>query len=104
MAHKRMIWMALAVVALVVVPLVMGGEFGGADGEASAVIEATNPGFTPWANPLWEPPSGEVESLFFALQAALGAFIVGYAIGRRQGRAKPEHPAETEARVTSKAV
>ncbi|ADE85780.1 energy-coupling factor ABC transporter substrate-binding protein [Rhodobacter capsulatus] len=88
MSSKRTLWLLAGTVALVVVPLLMGGEFGGADGQAAELIEATVPGFAPWADPLWEPPSGEVESLFFALQAALGAFVVGLVIGRRQGAAK----------------
>jgi cobalt/nickel transport protein len=33
---------------------------------------------------LWKPPSDEVESLLFSLQAALGAGFLGYVIGRRQ--------------------
>ena len=82
---KRSVWMLLGVALIVVIPLLMGGEFGGADGEAAALVEATE-GFVPWFNPIWEPPSGEVESLFFALQAALGALVVGYAIGRVRGR------------------
>ena len=88
MSSKRTLWLLAGTVALVVVPLLMGGEFGGADGQAAELIEATVPGFAPWADPLWEPPSGEVESLFFALQAAIGAFVVGLVIGRRQGAAK----------------
>ena len=82
---KRAIWMLLGVALLVIIPLLRGGEFGGADGEAAALIEGIE-GFTPWASPLWEPPSGEIESLFFSLQAALGALVIGYAIGRAHGR------------------
>lgn len=86
----RQIWMLLAVAALIGLPLLMGGEFGGSDGQAAAHIEAENPGFVPWASPLWKPPSGEVESLFFTLQAVLGALVIGYVIGRRHERSKAE--------------
>ena len=91
----RQIWMLLAVAALVTLPLLMGGEFTGADGEAAAHIESL-PGFAPWADPLWEPPSGEIESLFFTLQAVLGALVIGYVIGRRHERSKAQavQPAE----------
>ena len=82
---KRSFWMLLGVALLVVVPLLRGGEFGGADGEAAALVEQTE-GFATWFDPFWEPPSGEIESLFFSLQAAFGALIVGYAIGRAHGR------------------
>lgn len=82
---RRSLWMLLGVALLVVLPLLKGGEFGGADGEVAALIETTE-GFATWFDPIWEPPSGEIESMFFSLQAALGALVVGYAIGRAQGR------------------
>lgn len=89
---KRNLWMLLAVVALAIFPLILhhGGdaEFAGADGEAEAVITQIQPGYEPWASPLWEPPSGEIESLLFALQAALGAGLVGFYFGRRTSPAK----------------
>ncbi|SOB99133.1 cobalt/nickel transport protein [Rhodobacter sp. JA431] len=97
MGKNRTLWLLLAVVVLAVVPLLMGGEFGGADGAAAELIEAENPGFVPWANPLWEPPSGEIESLLFALQAAIGAFVIGYVVGRRHERAKTTQKPEGRA-------
>lgn len=86
---KRMVWMLLAIVVIVLIPLLMGGEFNGADGAAAAIVEGTE-GFAPWFNPIWEPPSGEVASMLFSLQAALGAGVVGYAIGRVHGRRRPD--------------
>ncbi|MFD2175731.1 energy-coupling factor ABC transporter substrate-binding protein [Rhodobacter lacus] len=88
MLRNRTLWLGLGVVVLAIVPLFIGGDFGGADGAAAELIEAENPGFVPWANPLWEPPSGEIESMLFALQAALGALVIGYVIGRRHERSK----------------
>lgn len=96
MTPHRSLWLLLVVAALVTVPLLMGGEFSGTDDQATKVIESSRPGYLPWAAPLWEPPSGEIESLLFALQAALGAGVIGYAIGRRQGRARA---AETEGKA-----
>jgi len=62
-------------------------EFGGADGEAEGVIaELTGGTYEPIADPLWEPPSGEIESLLFGLQIALGAIIIGYFFGYYRGR------------------
>jgi cobalt/nickel transport protein len=62
-------------------------EFGGADGEAEGVIEELTGGtYEPIADPLWEPPSGEIESLLFGLQIALGAIIIGYFFGYYRGR------------------
>ena|SRR5690554_5589808 len=60
--------------------------WGGADGEAAGLIEDS--GYEPWIEPFWEPPSGEIESLLFALQAAIGAVIIGYIFGYWQGNRK----------------
>ena len=35
---------------------------------------------------MWTPPSKEIESLLFSLQAALGAGLLGYYVGLRRGR------------------
>lgn len=82
---KRSLWMLAGVALIVILPLLKGGAFSGSDGEAVAVIEGIE-GFAPWFDPVWEPPSGEIESLFFSLQAALGAMVLGYAIGLARGR------------------
>lgn len=95
---KRSVWMLLAVALIVLLPLLKGGEFGGADGEAASLVEQTE-GFSVWFEPLWEPPSGEVESLFFSLQAALGALVIGYAVGRVHGRRVPDDRREARDRV-----
>lgn len=89
MMSKRSFWMLAAVALIVIVPLLKGGEFGGADGEAAALVEGTE-GFATLFDPIWEPPSGEIESLFFSLQAALGALVIGYAIGRGRRRKERE--------------
>ena len=65
-----------------------GSEFGGADDQGPALIEQEHPDYKVWFSPVWEPPSGEIESLFFALQAAIGAGIVGYALGYLKGKSQ----------------
>ncbi len=77
----------LLVVALAVVPLLLhpGSEFGGADDAVGGVIEDIRPGLQPWFSPIWEPPGGETESLLFALQAAIGAGLIGYFFGLKHG-------------------
>lgn len=75
--------------AIVVAPLVLPGiegAFTGTDDVASAAIEAARPGYQRWITPFWEPPSKEIESLLFALQAAAGAGVFGYVLGRLHGQ------------------
>jgi cobalt/nickel transport protein len=75
-----------ALVLLFTVPFLIspGAEFGGADDGAGEVIEEMSPGYQPWFSSFWEPP-GETESMLFALQAAIGAIIIGYFIGYMRG-------------------
>ncbi|MFB3766200.1 MAG: energy-coupling factor ABC transporter substrate-binding protein [Methanotrichaceae archaeon] len=64
-------------------------EWGGADDQPENVInDLTHGSYHPWAQSVWEPPSGEIESLLFALQAAFGAIIIGYFLGYYRGLAK----------------
>jgi cobalt/nickel transport protein len=62
--------------------------FRGSDDHAKDVITAMAPEYKPWSKPLLEPPGGEISSLFFALQAALGAGFIGYWYGCAKTRAK----------------
>lgn len=85
----RVNFLLLGLAALIVAaPLVLnpGAQFGGTDDAASELVTASNPEYRKWASPVWEPPGKEVESLLFAVQAAVGAGLVGYVIGRRHGR------------------
>jgi cobalt/nickel transport protein len=72
--------------ALFITPLLLSpdAEYGGADGAAEDAI--SDQGYEPWFTPIWEPPSGEIESLLFALQAAIGAIIIGYFVGYEKGK------------------
>lgn len=80
--------LVMAVVALSTLPvLFVRGEFSGADGQGMEAIGRIRPSYRPWFNPVVELPSGEVESLLFASQAALGAGVIGYVIGLYKGRA-----------------
>ena len=83
--------LVLLVVLIAAVPLWLckDAEFGGADGLAEELIVETHPDYEPWFSPLFEPASGEIESLLFALQAALGAGVIGFILGRLTAK-KPE--------------
>jgi cobalt/nickel transport protein len=89
MMKRNLVLLAL-VVMLAIAPLLIHppgtAEFAGADGQAELVIGEIAPDYVPWFQPLWEPPSGEIESLLFALQAAIGAGLLGYYFGLRRGR------------------
>ncbi|WP_442817010.1 energy-coupling factor ABC transporter substrate-binding protein [Streptomyces sp. NBC_01334] len=84
------------VAALAVLPLALGlGDhkeepFTGADAEAETAITEIQPDYEPWFSPLYEPPSGEIESALFALQAALGAGVLAYYFGLHRGRRQGE--------------
>ena len=80
----------LIVVLLAAIPLwpCRDAEFGGADGQAEEVIMELAPEHEPIFSPILEPASGEIESLLFALQAAIGSgvvfFCIGYMVGKRK--------------------
>lgn len=88
----------LAIVLLTVLPLWFavaptaepGGTapeaFSGADARAQQAIGVIAPQYKPWFAPLFEPPSGEIASLLFALQAALGAGVIGFWLGTSVAR------------------
>ncbi|MCC7553126.1 MAG: energy-coupling factor ABC transporter substrate-binding protein [Methanobacteriaceae archaeon] len=86
----------ILVVIIAILPLLMygglgedEGYFGGSDGAAGDAIEES--GYEPWFSSFWEPPSGEIESLLFALQAAIGALIIGYFFGLWRGQKNKEN-------------
>ncbi len=86
--QKNLILLAL-VAAISVIPLVfVKGEYGGADDKAETVITEIDESYTPWASSPYEPASGEIESLLFALQAAIGAGIIGFGFGRLSAKSK----------------
>jgi len=79
---------ALAIIAIIVFSGIFlytsstmdGAEFAGSDNVGSGLIAELSgiplENFQPLI-PQWEPPSGEIESCLFALQAAAGGAMVG---------------------------
>ena len=100
MKRYQNILLIIAVVVLAVLPLVLVAKpaagpdgqavetFTGADDKAKKMISEINPEYQPWFESLIEPASGEIASLLFALQAALGAGFIGYYIGAGRMREK----------------
>jgi cobalt/nickel transport protein len=88
--RKTNLFIVAALLGMTIFPLwwVTGMEpaagtewFGGSDRQAQDMILALAPDYLTWFEPLWKPASGEIESLLFALQAALGAGFIGYWFG-----------------------
>ena len=98
---KQTIWkknlvLLVLVAAIVVIPLVfIQGEYGGSDDQATDAIAEQNPDYEPWFSSLYEPPSGEIESLLFCFQAAAGAGVVGFVLGRLTAK-KPRNDEESD--------
>ena len=89
-SKKINIVLILLVVGIVLFPLIIksGSDFEGADDQAGDIISDIDPSYEPWAESLWEPPSGEVESLLFSVQVALGAGAIGYILGSLREKSK----------------
>lgn len=85
---KKNLMLAILVIVIAVVPLVFmnKADFSGSDDKAEAEITNIDKNYKPWFSPIWEPPSGEIESLLFSLQAAVGAGVIGYYFGYQKGK------------------
>ncbi|MDO5409170.1 MAG: cobalt transport protein CbiN [Lachnospiraceae bacterium] len=96
---KLAVILLLLCAVIIIAPLVLYGntaEFGGADNAGSeAISELTEEENEPWFTPVIESVlgmelPGEVESLLFCLQAALGSGIFFFFFGRYYERSKWE--------------
>lgn len=90
---------ALAMLPLILVkrpPAGVDGKraelFKGSDDQATTAIQSLAPGYKPWFQSIYKTPSPEIDSLLFALQAAVGAGFIGYYVGYSRGRAKGKTP------------
>ncbi len=99
LSNKLKNWLLVGgVVALALIPLVIvkDGKFGGADDQGKETITKIAPNYKPWFESFMKPASSEIAGLLFAVQAALGAGTLGYAIGLYKGRSEaqrlPHHP------------
>ncbi|MDO4761005.1 MAG: energy-coupling factor ABC transporter substrate-binding protein [Corynebacterium sp.] len=98
MKHSRLVTFSLIVVALAIAAFPMffnlgdphaEEPFAGTDAAAEAIVADTNPDYEPWYDPIVGELPGEVESGLFALQAGLGAGVLGYVLGVYRGRMRP---------------
>jgi len=85
----RLLFVLLHAVLLAgILPAVVAQEekWSGADALAEdKIMEITGGEYKPWFSPIWEPPSGEIETFLFSLQAAVGAVVIGYFVGYFRG-------------------
>jgi cobalt/nickel transport protein len=100
MKHHQNLLLLIAVVLLAALPLWLVPKpspdaegkaveiFAGADNKAKDLIGVIAPEYRQWFQPILEPASGEISSLLFALQAALGAGFIGYYLGASVTREK----------------
>ena len=88
MKKSTLIILIVIVVLMAALPLVLmkDAEFEGADGAAEDVIAEIDDSYEPWFEPLVGELPGEVESMLFALQAAIGALGIGYYFGSRKNK------------------
>jgi cobalt/nickel transport protein len=77
--------LAVAVILVSAVLLNPNSDFSGSDDGGGDVIGEVDPNYEPWFENIWEP-SGELQTLFFTLQAAIGALVIGYFLGSNKIR------------------
>ena len=86
MAKNGVLLLIVAVLAFAPLIMTRNAQFSGADDQAKQAINTLNPNYVPWFKPFWKPPSPEVESFLFALQAAIGSGFVFYYLGYAKGK------------------
>ncbi|UZQ51895.1 energy-coupling factor ABC transporter substrate-binding protein [Clostridium kluyveri] len=89
---KKNLILCFLVIAIAVIPLIFlkNAEFAGSDDKAEKAITQIDKSYKPWFSSIWQPPSAEIESLLFSLQAAVGSGIVCYYFGYLKGKSKKD--------------
>lgn len=92
---KLVIGLLIVVMLMAITPIFVlkDAEFGGSDDAGSVMIESIQEGYEPWFTPVLENAiggelPGEVESLFFCLQTAIGVGVLAFCMGRMYERKK----------------
>ena len=85
--------LAFIAVFLATTMMMPTAEFAGSDsvasGQISEISGVPEEDFKPLI-PQWAPPSGEIESCLFALQAAVGGIVLGYVFGSWRAQRRSE--------------
>lgn len=84
---KLVISLLIVVMLMAITPIFVlkDAEFGGSDDAGSVMIESIQEGYEPWFTPVLENAiggelPGEVESLFFCLQTAIGVGVLALSL------------------------
>jgi len=102
---KKNLILAVLVVAIAVIPLLFlkHAAFTGSDDQAKKEITKIDANYKPWFSSIWTPPSAEIESLLFSIQAAIGSGVVCFFFGYSKGKAKAKAEAKIKEQVEVKA-
>ena len=94
---KIIVILSLIVILMAFLPFLAlkQAEFGGSDDAGSVMIEEINGEYEPWFTPVLEKYidgeiPGEIESLLFCIQTALGVGVIAFCMGRFVERKKWE--------------
>ncbi len=98
---KNNLFLIVLVILIVAIPMFIKKDaaFEGADGAGGAQLDKYTGAYKEdengeqveperWFTPIWEPPSGEIESMIFSVQVAIGAIIFGYGLGVYKERSR----------------
>ena len=96
---KTVVSLLIIAVLIAIIPLfaLKGAEFGGSDDAGSKVVsEITGTEYEPWFTPVMETwiggeLPGEIESLLFCVQTAIGVGVIAFFMGRFVERTKIEN-------------
>jgi len=59
-------------------------EFEGSDAQGEEMITEIQVDYEPWVSPIFPEIPGEIETLLFTIQAAIGGGFIGFYIGRNK--------------------
>ena len=96
---KTVVSLLIIAVLIAIIPLfaLKGAAFGGSDDAGSQVVtEITGTEYEPWFTPVMETwiggeLPGEIESLLFCVQTAIGVGVIAFFMGRFVERTKIEN-------------
>lgn len=94
---KTAIVLLIVAILISVIPIfaLKGAEFGGSDDAGSEMISEIQGDYEPWFTPVLENAigrelPGEIESLLFCTQTAIGVGVISFFLGRFVERKKHE--------------